>query len=38
MKDVLGRNLPEIIEVTLLSSEELEACEDYGAEPECYED
>ena len=29
MKDVLGKNLPEIVEVTLLSSEELEACEDY---------
>ena len=28
MKDVLGKNLPEIVEVTLLSSEELEACAD----------
>ncbi len=28
MKDVLGKNLPEITEVTLLSSEELEACAD----------
>lgn len=29
MKDVLGKNLPEITEVTLLSSEELEECGNY---------
>lgn len=29
MKDVSGKNLPEIIEVTLLSSEELVECADY---------
>lgn len=28
MKDVTGKNLPEITEVTLLSSEELEDCEE----------
>ncbi len=29
MKDVLGKNLPEITEVTLLSSEELKECADF---------
>lgn len=37
MKDVLGKNLPEIVEVTLLSSEELEACADAIGKIEEYE-
>ena len=37
MKDVLGKNLPEIIEVTLLSSEELAACRDVIDKIEYYE-